>query len=98
DTRLAMRARFPLAQIAVERHLELQDRMVCLREIVENLSNVDRPIGWTQHVTLGPPFLQKGVTEFSASATRSRVFDSDFGTADYLQHGAVFDWPIAPRS
>ena len=46
-----------------------------VKESVENPSGVDRPIGWTQHVTLGPPFLEKGVTEFRASATRSKVFE-----------------------
>src|SRR5204862_3115956 len=71
-TRLAMRARFPLAALAVERHLELHERALHVEEIVQNLSNVDRPIGWTQHVTLGPPFLQKGVTQFRASARRSK--------------------------
>jgi hypothetical protein len=97
-TRLAMRARFPLAALAVERHLELHDRALHVEETVQNLSNVDRPIGWTQHVTLGPPFLQKGVTQFRASARRSKVFEGAFGTADYLEPGAVFEWPIAPRS
>ncbi len=31
---------------------------VRVRETVENLSPIDRPVGWTQHVTLGPPFLR----------------------------------------
>ena len=47
DTRLAMRARFPLAALTVERRLELNDRALHVEEIVENLSSVDRPIGWT---------------------------------------------------
>jgi hypothetical protein len=94
---LAMRALLPLAQIRVERHVELYGRAIRIREIVENLAGVDRPIGWTEHVTLGPPFLEKGVTEFRASATRSKTFETAFGAADYLQQGAVFDWPLAPR-
>ncbi len=94
---LTMRARLPLAQMLVERRLELRDRAVRIRETVENLTGVDRPIGWTEHVTLGPPFLEKGVTEFRASASRSKVFESDFGVADYLRAGAEFEWPIAPR-
>lgn len=65
---------------------------------MQNLVAVDRPIAWTQHVTIGPPFLQKGVTEFRMSATRSKVFESAFGTADYLQPAATFEWPIAPRA
>lgn len=48
-------------------------------------------------MTLGPPFLQKGITEFRASASRSKVFEADFGVADYLRIGAEFDWPNAPR-
>ena len=62
-----------------------------------NLTACDRPVGWTQHVTLGPPFLKNGVTEFRASATRSKVFEGTFGPADYLVAGATFDWPHAPR-
>jgi hypothetical protein len=94
---LTMRARLPLAQILVERRIDLCERAVCIREAVENLAGIDRPIAWTQHVTLGPPFLLKGVTDFRASASRSKVFEADFGVADYLRIGAEFDWPNAPR-
>jgi hypothetical protein len=93
-----MRARFPRAQFDFERRLELHDRSVTIRESVENLTACDRPIGWTQHVTLGPPFLETGVTMFRASATRSKVFEGGFGSHDYLAAGAEFDWPFAPRS
>jgi hypothetical protein len=68
DGGLTLRARFPLAQIAFVRRIELRERTVRIRETVENLAAFDRPIGWTQHVTLGPPFLEKGVTQFRASA------------------------------
>jgi hypothetical protein len=95
--RLVQRAHLPLAQLNVERQIELHGRAVRMIETIESLSGSDRPIGWTQHVTLGPPFLQKGVTQFRASATRSKVNEATFGVADYLQTGAVFDWPIAPR-
>jgi len=93
---LTMRAHFPLAQIAFERRLELRDRNVVIHESVENLTAFDRPIGWTQHVTLGPPFLEKGVTQFRASATRSKVLEVEFGAGDRLRSAAEFDWPDAP--
>ena len=93
---LTMRATMPVAQLHVERRLELRGTAVGVREIVENLAACDRPIGWTQHVTVGPPFLQKGATQFRSSATRSKVFESNFGTADYLTVAAEFDWPNAP--
>ena len=97
-TTLAMRARLPVAGLDVERAIALVDRTVHIRERVENLTATDRPIGWTEHVTLGPPFLEKGLTEFRVSADRSLVFDGTFGPADYLKPGAEFDWPRAPRA
>ena len=95
---LTMRTRLPEAQLGFERRIDLVDRAVRVRERVENLSSTDRPVGWTQHVTLGPPFLQKGRTSLRVSARRSRVFEGVFGPADYLAAGAEFDWPLAPRA
>ena len=94
---LTARALLPLAGLEVERELELRGRAVWIRETVRNAGGVDRPIGWTQHITLGPPFLEKGRTEFRASMTRSRAFESAFGAHDYMTAGADFDWPNAPR-
>ena len=95
---LTQRARLPVAQMEFERRLELRGRALRIRETVESLAAYDRPIGWTQHVTLGPPFLEHGATQFRASATRSKVFEGKFGDHDYLRAGAEFDWPCAPRS
>lgn len=95
---LTMRAHLPQARLRFERRIDLVDRSVRIREHLENLSATDRPIGWTEHVTLGPPFLQKGRTELRASAARSKVFEGTFGPADYLAPGAEFDWPRAPRA
>jgi hypothetical protein len=97
NCRVTLRADLPLSQIAIERRIDLKDRRVCIREIVENLAGTDRPIGWTQHVTLGPPYLQCGATEFRVSASRSKVYEAAFGADDYLQIGAEFEWPSAPR-
>lgn len=93
---VVVRATLPIAQLRLERRISLQGSAVRFAERVENLAGVDRPIGWTQHVTLGPPFLERGVTEFRIPATRSRVFEATFGPADYLVPGADFDWPLAP--
>jgi hypothetical protein len=93
---LSLVARLPAAHLSFERRIEIHNRAVKISEVVENTSATDRPIAWTQHVTLGPPFLQRGSTEFRASATRSKVFESDFGSGAYLKPGAEFDWPMAP--
>jgi len=95
---LVLRAALPRAQVEFTRRLELQGGSVSVHERIRSQCAFDRPIAWTEHVTLGPPFLEKGATEFRLSATRSHVFETRFGDADYLRPGAVFDWPNAPRS
>lgn len=96
-TEISMAAVLPAAQLRVERLLRLEQRVLRVNESVENLAAADRPVGWTQHVTLGPPFLENGTTELRVSATRSKVFEGPFGPADYLVPGAEFEWPNAPR-
>jgi hypothetical protein len=96
--KLALRIRLPLAQLRFERSIELHDRALRIQESVENLTACDRPIAWTQHVTLGPPFLERGATQFRASASRSKVYETDFGANAYLKSAAEFDWPMAPQS
>jgi hypothetical protein len=71
--------------------------VVLISETVYNLSASDRPIAWTQHVTLGPPFLESGRTQFRMPATRSKVGDASFNdNAGPYQPDAEFDWPLCP--
>jgi hypothetical protein len=87
------------AQLEFERKIRLAagSRKAEITEAVENLSAWDRPIAWTQHVTLGPPFVERGKTEFRASATKSKVIESDFtGGKGYMKTGAEFMWPLVP--
>ncbi|HLY16057.1 MAG TPA: hypothetical protein VKR61_02475 [Bryobacteraceae bacterium] len=76
---LTERARLPQAQLNVERRIRLSGNVVEMQESVENESITDRPIAWTQHVTLGPPFLEKGATEFRAPVTQSHVLEAGCG-------------------
>jgi hypothetical protein len=94
---LVCEVQLPLTNLELERQITLEGRWLRITESVHNLSGVDRAIGWTQHVTLGPPFLTKGSTQFRASASRSKVFESTFGPGDYLKAAAEFDWPHAPH-
>ena len=93
---LTARADFPIAGLGFERRITLRERTVQFRERLVNRCGRDRDVGWTQHVTLGPPFLERGSTEFRASAGRSKVFETEFGADDYLRPGAEFNWPMAP--
>jgi hypothetical protein len=95
---LAMTAVLKAAQLRITRRIALEDDVVRIHETVENLSAADRPVGWTQHVTIGPPFLVKGATQFRITADRSVVYPGAFGPADYLRVGAEFTWPHAPRA
>jgi len=80
---LISRCILPASQLAFARTVTLDGRRARVSESVENLSTMDRPVAWTQHVTLGPPFLKRGETEFRVPATKSRAIGE---TAD-------FDWP-----
>lgn len=94
------RAEFPLADLVFTRRirLEVNSPVVRIAETVENLAGIDRPLAWTQHVSMGAPFIEPGKTQFRASATRSRVIESDFtGGKGYQKTGADFDWPHCPR-
>ena len=54
---LKMSAQLPLAGLSFQRNLALDGEIVVFNESVYNLGATDRPIAWTQHVTLGPSFL-----------------------------------------
>ncbi len=96
---LNCRTELPIAGLRFQRRIQLTDEGIVLRisETVENLRACDRPIAWTEHVTLGPPFLEKGVTESRAPGTRSKVLEEDFAGKNGRQKiGAEFDWPNVP--
>jgi hypothetical protein len=85
----------PAAQIRYDRRIRLEGGDVLISESVENAGLIDRPIAWTQHVTLGPPFLERGKTEFRVSATKSKAHDAGFG--NLFPSGVEFEWPVAPK-
>lgn len=100
ESTVSLKATLPKAQLQFERQILLSSngRVIRFRESIENLSCVDRPIAWTQHVTMGPPFLEPGLTQFRAPATRSKVIDEDFTGGRGLQkNGAEFDGLLCPR-
>ena len=94
---LLLQVTLPLAQLKFTRSLQLHKQYIRIHEMVENLSALDRPLAWTQHVTLSPPFLDPATTQFRASMARSIVSETDPGYSAYLTPGAEFEWPIASR-
>ncbi len=79
DGGLTARASLPQAQLRVERRIRLASPLIEIAEAVENQSATDRPAAWTEHVTLGPPFLEKGVTLFEAPVTDSLAVEEGCG-------------------
>lgn len=98
DRQLRITALLARSDLRITRIISLDDHgiFVRIRESVENLSATDRPIAWTQHVTLGPPFLEPGTTRFHICPKRSRVFEAAGFDAGGLVRGADFEWPYAP--
>jgi hypothetical protein len=94
---IEMQATLPAAQLRVSRQITLRDRLVEFVDAIENLTAADRPIAWTQHVTLGPPFLDEH-TRIDVTADRGLTYPGGFGPADYLAPGVEFAWPDAPRA
>jgi len=96
---LMQNATLPQSQLRFSRTIRLPagSRVASITETVANLSAWDRPIAWTQHATLGPPFLEKGRTQFRATATKSKVIEQDFTAGKgYMKIGAEFEWPWVP--
>ncbi len=76
----------PQARLQFSRKILLDRNVLTIHESVTNRSALDRPIAWTEHVTLGPPFLERGSTGFRAPVAKSYSLDA----------GAEFSWPAAP--
>jgi hypothetical protein len=84
---LTLAAGLPESNTRFTRTLSLVagEPVVYFENRAENMTALDRPVGWCEHVTVGPPFLKKGLTLFDASLTRGRKI----GDAS----GEEFRWP-----
>lgn len=65
-------------------------------ENIKSLHRRDTPFTMCEHVTFGPPFLQKGVTVFDMPATRGHTFRGEFSDRQRLRQNSAFVWPKAP--
>jgi hypothetical protein len=97
DVALRMWAHLPLAGLRFTREIRLDGAALHFQETVQNLTPLDRPIAWTQHVTMGPPFLRTGL-QFSIPAVKSRTFESADFDGGVLSPATDFTWPHVPLS
>ena len=91
-------AELPVAQIDFRRTLRVDPKhpVVYCEEKARNLSHADRPICWNEHVTIGPPFLECGITMVDMPATQAKVNPASYSDAMMLTPDADFWWPNAP--
>ena len=88
----------PVAQMDYRRTVTARkgSNVVTVREQVRNLSNRDLPFTMCQHVTVGPPFLEKGVTVFDMPATKCHTLQKKFSPSQRLKIDTAFLWPDGP--
>jgi len=88
----------PAAQMRLARTFSIRrgSSVIRVREDVTNLSRRDLPYTFCEHVTFGPPFLQKGVTVFDMSATKGHTYPTAFGPQQRLKTDTAFTWPMGP--
>lgn len=88
----------PKAQMNVTRKIAMtpDSSAVWITETVQNKTAFDRPFGWQQHPSFGPPFVEQGATFFDIPGTKSMVYPKEFSTGMRLKKGEEFEWPYAP--
>ena len=88
----------PVSNLRVARTITLDAGESCarVREQVVNLSRRDVPYTYCEHVTVGAPFLEKGVTVFDMPALEGHTFPYDFEPCPRLKSNSAFSWPMAP--
>ncbi|MFP5205235.1 MAG: hypothetical protein ACLGSH_07755 [Acidobacteriota bacterium] len=91
-------AALPVSQIDCSRIITVDSRrpIFYCEGRARNLSAADRPISWTEHVTIGPPFLRRGDTLIDMPATRAQAIEAYYSDKMEITPGSTFDWPNAP--
>jgi hypothetical protein len=103
-TKLTMAVQLPRVREVFTRTFEIVDgeNVVYVRSTLENLLAFDRPVCWTEHATIGTPFLERGVTVVDLSRNRALARPYDEAALRRgrqprrLQSDEEFEWPMAP--
>jgi hypothetical protein len=80
-----LEVQLPESAMTLQRRFRCEGHVLHIESQATNLSSWDRPFGWCEHVTMGPPFVEAGLIRFDASLSRG------FVTAD--ADGPSFPWP-----
>jgi hypothetical protein len=96
---LELSVRLPVAGLRFSREIELRkgESVAYFKEVVHNERKADHFFHWTQHITLGLPFLSADDALVSIPGTRGITYPHgyDEGRA-LLSSNQEFNWPDAP--
>lgn len=96
---LELTVRLPVSGLRFSREIELRkgESVAYFKEIVRNEKKADHFFHWTQHITLGLPFLSPDEAVVSIPGTRGITYPHgyDEGRA-LLSSNEEFNWPNAP--
>lgn len=99
EVSLKLSVTLPVAGLRFSREIKLRQgqALACFKETVINEKKCDHFFHWTQHVTLGPPFLSARDSIVVLPGTQGMTSPDgyDEGKA-LLKSGSVFRWPMAP--
>jgi hypothetical protein len=98
EVSLTLSVPLPVAGLHFSRELRLRqgESVAYFVETVSNEMKADHFFHWTQHVTLGPPFLGNDISRISIPATRGLTSVDGYGGSALLASGRKFHWPFAP--
>ena len=97
---VTLSVRLPEAGLEFSREIGMRagEPVVYLKETVTNQRKLDHFFHWTQHVTLGPPFIAPEDCRVFMSATKGITSPEAYGAQALLAFGKEFHWPLAPAS
>ena len=100
-TEAVMTTTLPIVQERFTRTLRMVDgeNVVYVESKLDSLLGFDRTFTWVEHATVGPPFVEAGVTVFDLSAGRARTNpyqDAAGAPPRRMASDRDFTWPMAP--
>jgi hypothetical protein len=97
---LTLSVRLPEAGLHFIREIGMRagESVVYLKETVTNERKLDHFFHWTQHATLGTPFVAPEDGRVFISATKGLTNPTGYGGKPLLESGKEFQWPMAPAS
>ncbi len=98
QARLDYGLELPEARMRCQRTLRIREGESTLyfRESTTNLTRIDSPFCCQQHVTLGPPFVEGGVSRVDLPAKRGQTNPAVIHETDQIKPDQTYEWPNAP--